>query len=218
MIQACIFDLDGVLVDTVGLHFDSWQKLTLMLGHQLPLTLKDKFRGASRMKSLNYILDHFSIDASDADKIKYCHLKNEYYQKSLVDIDKSIVLPGAEELLNELSKTNIKTALASASRNAKLIIAKLKLDHLFDAMVDATDVKETKPHPEVFLTAAERISCSPQNCIVFEDSPLGVQAAQTGGFMSIGLGKEINPESVDLHLNDLSNISWSSLEQSINNK
>ena len=211
MIQACIFDLDGVLVDTVGLHFESWQKLASSLGYELPLHLKNKFRGASRMKSLGYILDEFSIHANENDKAKFCHLKNKWYEESLANINEDIMLEGAKSLLLELSKSNIKVALASASKNAKLIIKKLKLDNLFDAMVDANDVTLTKPNPEVFLSAAKKINCKPSDCIVFEDSPLGVTAAQAGGFKSIGIGEEIDISTVDSHFHSLEGISWSDL-------
>jgi beta-phosphoglucomutase len=211
MIQACIFDLDGVLVDTVGLHFESWQKLASSLGYELPLHLKNKFRGASRMKSLGYILNEFSIHANDNDKAKFCHLKNKWYQESLENINEDIMLEGAKLLLLELSKSNIKVALASASKNAKLIIQKLKLDNLFDAMVDANDVTQTKPNPEVFLSAANKINCQPSDCIVFEDSPLGVTAAQTGGFKSVGIGDEIEVSTVDFHFKNLEDIPLSDI-------
>jgi len=206
MTQACIFDLDGVLVDTVGLHFESWSKLAKSLGHELPFELKDKFRGASRLKSLGYILDDLSITASEKDKIKFCHLKNKWYQQSLENINETIILDGAKDLLVELSNSNIKIALASASGNAKLIVQKLNLDYLFDALVDANDVKKTKPDPEVFLTAASQLNCKPANCIVFEDSPLGITAAIKGGFKSIGIGNEINKSTVDLHVSELSEL------------
>lgn len=215
MIQACIFDLDGVLVDTVGLHFESWYKMAQTLGYSLPNQLKDKFRGASRMKSLDYILEHFSINATEKDKIKLCHLKNEYYQKSLINISDDIILEGAKELLIELSQTQVKIALASASKNAKLIIQRLKLDGLFDTMVDANDVIKTKPNPEVFLTAATNINCQPSRCIVFEDSPLGVAAAFKGGFLSIGIGHEVNASSVSLHFNSMKNVSWKEISKAI---
>ena len=203
MIEAFIFDLDGVLVDTVDLHFDSWQKLANMLGHTIPIGLKDAFRGASRAKSLDIVLKHLELAATAEDREKYCDLKNDWYQESLSSISDDILLPGAKTLLYELSQSNKKVALASASKNAKLIIRKLNLDHYFDAMIDANDVVLTKPNPEVFLKASEEVKCHPKHALVFEDSPLGIQAAKTGGFRTVAIGTTELLPGADFYLNSL---------------
>lgn len=213
MTEACIFDLDGVLVDTIGLHFDSWQVLSHHLGHELPSSLRNAFRGASRLKSLQIVLDTLQLEATPSQKESYCEIKNIAYLKSLENITKSILLPGVDQLLEKLYKSNIKVGLASASGNAKNIINAIGINNYFDTMVDANDVTQTKPHPEVFLTAANNLDCSPSNCLVFEDSPLGIEAAIAGGFKSIGIGELNSLKKADLTILNLEHITFETIHE-----
>lgn len=204
MVEAYIFDFDGVLVDTVNLHFQSWQKLAHSLGHNLPAEMEDKFRGASRDKSLQLVLDKINISAKQHEKITFLKQKNDWFTQSLNDISEDILLPGSKELLLELKHKNLKIGLASASKNAVNIINRLKLGKYFDVMVDGNEVIKSKPHPEVFLKVADKLGCKPENCIVFEDSPLGVEAAAKGGFRVIGVGNHTVLKNTDSNIADLS--------------
>jgi beta-phosphoglucomutase len=197
MIKAVIFDLDGVLVDTMDLHFKSWVQLGHHLGFSFHESNKNKLRGASRFKSMEIVLEAGQISATPIEKKMYSEMKNNWYHDLLKDIDQSILLPGTIDSLEYLKKNNYKTALASASKNAKIIINKLNMQKYFDVMVDANDVLETKPDPEVFLKAAKLLKTAPKDCVVIEDSPLGIQAAKDGGFLCIGIGNKSGLKGAD---------------------
>jgi beta-phosphoglucomutase len=105
-------------------------------------------------------------------------------------MDASELLPDVERVLEFLTQKNQFITLGSASKNARPILDKVKITGVFDAIVDGNDVSKAKPNPEVFLKAARQTKSEPENCIVFEDSLAGIQAANVAGMMSIGIGDE----------------------------
>ena len=99
------------------------------------------------------------------------------------------ILPGSLEFLKELKEHGLKIAVASSSKNASTVLKVIGINHMFDAIVDGNQIRESKPDPEVFLIAAERIGLRPNECVVFEDAFSGIEAANAGGFVSVGIGK-----------------------------
>ncbi|MBT8189688.1 MAG: beta-phosphoglucomutase [Bacteroidia bacterium] len=192
MINACIFDLDGVLVDTARYHFLSWRKLASELHFTIEDEIEEQLKGISRMDSLEIILENGGYQASLEEKVEFARLKNEWYLDSINHMDEHETLPGVNDFLDELKKNNIGMAVGSASKNALTIIDKVHLDQYFKIIVDGNMVSKTKPDPEVFLTAAKSLDVKPENCIVFEDSYKGIEAANSGGFYSVGVGLESN--------------------------
>ncbi len=188
MIKGCIFDLDGVIVDTAKFHFKSWQDIAVQLGGQLSLEQNEKLKGVSRMGSLDFILKLNNISIPQEKKIKLAAQKNECYLKLIEDIDQSEMLPGILDFIKQLKKENYKIGLGSASRNAITILQKLKIDHYFEAQIDGNMVTKSKPDPEVFLKGAKGLDIYPSECIVFEDSIKGITAANQAGFISVGVG------------------------------
>jgi beta-phosphoglucomutase len=189
-LKACIFDLDGVLVDTARYHYQAWNRLADKLGFEISEEENEKLKGISRMESLDQILKLGGVTYSDDEKIKLAALKNSWYVELISDMDESELLEGVTTLLKELKKNDIKICLGSASKNAKSILKSTKIIKYFDALVDGTDTTQSKPDPQVFLIGAERLNLNPKDIIVFEDAVSGVQAANTGGFYSIGVGDE----------------------------
>jgi beta-phosphoglucomutase len=98
------------------------------------------------------------------------------------------ILPGAGAFLEECRHSGYKTALATASRNAAVIIELLKIAPLLDVVVDGNKVTHTKPDPEVFLTCASELGVPPASCVVFEDAEAGIEAARAGGMLAVGIG------------------------------
>jgi len=189
MIEACIFDLDGVIVDTAKYHFLAWQKLAQKLGITFTEVDNESMKGISRRASLDLLLSLGDETYGEHDIQKFLISKNVCYLELVEDMDDTEILPGVKELLLLLRKHNIKIALGSASKNARLILEKIGLTDYFDAIVDGNDVKNAKPDPEVFLTGAKLLDSPPARTIVWEDSAKGVDAALAGGFLAVGIGQ-----------------------------
>ena len=186
--KAFIFDLDGVIVDTAKYHFLAWQKLAQELGIEFTPEHNEELKGVSRVRSLDIILALGNIEASQEDKNKWLTQKNEDYLSYLVDMDESEILPGVLPVLEFIKEKKQLIALGSASKNARPILEKTGILHFFDAIVDGNDVANAKPDPEVFLRAAKLVNADNKNCIVFEDSVAGIQAANIANMISVGIG------------------------------
>ncbi|VXC26801.1 Beta-phosphoglucomutase [Flavobacterium sp. 9AF] len=191
-----IFDLDGVIVDTAKYHFLAWQRLASQLGIDFTPEHNEQLKGVSRVRSLDIILALGNIKASAEDKEKWLVQKNSEYLSYIDSINQSEILPGVLTVLNYLKEYNQNIVLGSASKNARPILEKTGIIHYFKAIVDGNDVTNAKPDPEVFLQGAKRMDAIPSNCIVFEDSVAGIQAANIAQMTSIGIGeKEILHEA-----------------------
>lgn len=186
--KAFIFDLDGVIVDTAKYHFLAWQKLAQELGIEFTPEHNEELKGVSRVRSLDIILALGNVQASQEDKNKWLIQKNEEYLSYLVDMDESELLPGVINVLEFIKEKKQLIALGSASKNARPILEKTGILHFFDAVVDGNDVANAKPDPEVFLRAAKLVNANNKNCIVFEDSVAGIQAANIANMISVGIG------------------------------
>ena len=187
--KAFIFDLDGVIVDTAKYHYLAWKKIANELDIDFTHEHNELLKGVSRVRSLDIILDLGKIEASQEDKDKWLFEKNENYLSYLVDMDDSEILPGVLPILKYLKEKKQLIALGSASKNARPILEKTGTLDYFDAIVDGNDVSNAKPDPEVFLLAAKLLGIKPEDSIVFEDSVAGIQAANIGGMISVGIGE-----------------------------
>ncbi len=187
--KAFIFDLDGVIVDTAKYHYLAWKKIADKLAIEFTLEHNELLKGVSRVRSLDIILDLGKIEASQEDKDKWLLEKNENYLSYLVDMDDSEILPGVLPILKYLKEKKQLIALGSASKNARPILEKTGTLDYFDAIVDGNDVSNAKPDPEVFLLAAKLLGIKPEDSVVFEDSVAGIQAANIGGMLSVGIGE-----------------------------
>jgi len=188
MIKACIFDLDGVIVDTAKYHFIAWRQLANALGFDFGHEDNEKLKGISRMDSLNHILSWGNVQKSAEEKIRLATQKNEVYRSYILQMDKSEILPGVLDFLESLKAKGIKMAIGSASKNAPTIIQQLELADYFPVIIDGSKVSKSKPDPEVFLKAATELDVLPTESIVFEDAEAGIEAAIAGGFYPIGVG------------------------------
>ncbi len=215
MNQKCfIFDLDGVIVDTAKYHYLAWQKIAHQLGIEFTPEHNEELKGVSRVRSLDLILALVNMEASQEDKNKWLVQKNEDYLSYLVNMDESEILPGVLPVLIYLKENNQKIVLGSASKNAKPILEKAKIIDYFDAIVDGNDVSNAKPDPEVFIQGAKKVNFSNEQCIVFEDSVAGIQAANIAGMTSVGIGEEtilheaqyVFPDFTHIDLNFIQNL------------
>ncbi|MBK8700015.1 MAG: beta-phosphoglucomutase [Saprospiraceae bacterium] len=213
MIRGCIFDLDGVIVDTAKYHYLAWKRMASLLGVAFTEEDNEHLKGVSRMQSLQYILNKGGIKCSDEDKQKYAKAKNEWYVDYISTIDETEILPGAQELLIDLKKNNVGIALGSASKNAKPLLKNIHLIDFFDFISDGNSTEKSKPDPDVFLIAAKGLNLQPAYCIVFEDSVKGIEAALKGGFRSMGIGDKNVLNGAEHTMPGLSGLSWEVLEK-----
>lgn len=187
--HAAIFDLDGVIVDTAKYHYLAWKRLAGELGFDFTEKDNERLKGVSRVRSLEILLEIGGLTLDDETRSKLAARKNDWYVEYISHMDASEILPGAAEYLHSLRAKGIKTALGSASKNAPLILERLGISSLFDAIVDGNKVSRAKPDPEVFLRAAEELHILPAKCVVFEDAEAGIEAAHRARMGAVGIGR-----------------------------
>lgn len=204
--KGIIFDLDGVIVDTVKFHYQAWRKLANDLGFDITKDQNEELKGISRESSMEKVVKWGKIKLSRDQFLEQMAIKNENYLSSISTMSEKDILPGVSKILDHLRNNQIPVALGSASKNARIILEKLDLHRRFDAVVDGNDVSKAKPDPEVFFIAASILQIEPHNCIVFEDSQAGVQAANTAGMVSIGIGDKNILTQADYVFKDFSEI------------
>jgi beta-phosphoglucomutase len=185
---ACIFDLDGVIVDTARYHFLAWKKLADKLGIDFTEEDNERLKGVSRMASLEIILGIGNLMLNESTKLEYATLKNNWYVDYISKMTSDEILPGSVEFIKELRAAGIRVAIGSASKNTPMILDRVGIRELFDAVADGNIVRKAKPDPDVFLKAAEMVHANPEACVVFEDALAGVKAALNAGMLCVGIG------------------------------
>ncbi len=186
--KGVIFDLDGVIVTTDDCHYLAWKKMADEEGIYFDRIINERLRGVSRMESLAIILEKASKDYSDAEKQEMAARKNGYYVEMIKKIEKTAILPGALEFCDKFKSNGIKIAIGSSSKNARIILDQIGLGDYFDAVADGNDIKNSKPDPEVFLVAANRLGLAPKDCLVVEDANAGVDAGLAAGMDVLAVG------------------------------
>lgn len=189
-IKACLFDLDGVIVDTAKFHYIAWRQLANDLGFDLSEEENEKLKGISRMESLEIILAIGGVELSEEEKLKRAADKNTRYLELCMQMTPDDTLPGVRRFLDELKSAAVKTGLGSASKNAKVILERIDMLSYFETIVDGNRVTKGKPDPQVFLMGAEDLQTLPENCVVFEDAVAGVQSAKAAGMLAVGIGEK----------------------------
>lgn len=188
--KAFIFDLDGVITDSAEYHYLAWKALGEDLGISFDRAFNEILKGVSRTESLERILrlGGRENDFSAEEKELLANKKNEHYVSLISKITSADILPGIEMFLEELKEAGYKIGMASASKNAQMVTSQLGLLELFDHIVDAATVIHSKPHPEVFLKAAEALRVDPKDCVGIEDAIAGITAIHEAGMFAVGIG------------------------------
>lgn len=207
LIAAVIFDLDGVITNTVYFHYLSWQRLADEEGIPFDkLTHDSGMLGLNREDALYYLLGDRQLDVDRQQA--WLARKNHHYLELINELNSEHLLPGIKHLLEELAAARVKIALGSSSKNAELVLKKLEIDRFFDFIADGHSVPRLKPAPDVFLHAAAGLKVHPANCLVVEDAPAGVAAGLAAGMLVLGVGPYERLHGASLVLPTLGNISW----------
>ena len=211
-----IFDLDGVIVDTAKYHYLAWHKLAKELGFEFTKEQNELFKGVSRKRCLEILLDIGNISATQEQFDTWMVEKNVDYLAYIEKMDASEILPDVPRVLEYLKKKNVPIALGSASKNARPILEKVDLLPYFDSIVDGNSVTKAKPDPEVFLIAASNLGVTASSCVVFEDAVAGIQAANAANMISIGIGEDTILNEANYNFKDFTEISDEFLELLLN--
>lgn len=215
MKKGFIFDLDGVIVDTAKYHYLAWKKLANELGFEFTAAQNELFKGVSRKRCLEILLDIGNRKATQKEFDTWMVEKNVDYLEYIKNMDASEILPDVPKILAYLKQNNIPIALGSASKNAQPILEKVGLLHYFDTIVDGNNVTKAKPDPEVFLLAAKQLGVNADACIVFEDAVAGVEAANSAKMISIGIGDKNVLSEAQFNFTDFTEISIDFIQELI---
>lgn len=195
-----IFDLDGVICSTDEYHFRAWKALADRLGIPFDREDNNRQRGVSRMESLEILLEKSDKAYSMEEKLAFAQEKNELYRTLLGAMSPADLSPEVKNTLCALREKGLKLAIGSSSKNTPFILERIGLGDFFDAVADGNCITHSKPHPEVFLKAAEGIGLAPDVCLVVEDAKAGVEAAVAGGFDCAAMGDAKDDPRATWHL------------------
>jgi beta-phosphoglucomutase len=212
-ITAVIFDLDGVITNTLDFHYRSWQRLMAEEGIDFNDSLHEGILGRNREDSLTYLLGDRRVSAAEYQSL--LDRKNKYYLDSIANLNQTNLLPGISELLPELHQSGIKVALGSSSKNAKIVLERLGVIDLFDAIVDGNQISQPKPAPETFINAAKSLGAAPADCLVVEDAAAGVAAALAAQMWVLGVGPKERLQSAHAIFPSLAGIGWQDIVDKI---
>jgi beta-phosphoglucomutase len=185
MTRAVLWDMDGTLIDSAEYHWITWHDTLAELGVALTREAFNGWFGSRNDRILRrYFGDDFPLD----EIARIGELKESRY-RTLVRDHGIVLLPGVEGWLRTLQQAAWRQAVASSAppANIDVLIEVLKLQRVFDGTVSAEEVAHGKPHPDVFLRAAEKLGVRPARCVVVEDAPVGVEAGRRGGMRTIGI-------------------------------
>lgn len=188
-LRGVIFDLDGVIVTIDRFHYQAWKQLADELGFKFDEKVNHQLRGVARVDSLKIIYRHNRKRLpDDATFEAQCARKNARYIDLVSQMTADDVLPGSTELLVALESAGIRAGVASASKNAALVLERTALAEHFDAVVDGCAANKSKPDPQCFLLAALRLGVAPWDCIGVEDATVGIEAIHAAGMVALGIG------------------------------
>ena len=210
--------MDGVIVDTAKYHYLAWKKLANELGFDFTEEQNELFKGVSRKRCLEILLDIGKVKATQEQFDAWMAEKNDDYLRYIENMDASEILPDVTKVLKYLKSKEVPIALGSASKNAKPILEKVGLLSYFDVIVDGNSVTKAKPDPEVFLIAARKLGVRAKDCVVFEDAVAGIEAANNAEMTSIGIGDARVLSGADYNFKDFTEIDFSFFENLMNTK
>lgn len=187
MIKACIFDFDGVIVDSEKYHHMAWQWVAEEIGTSISYVEYAPLKSAGRKVVIPYLFEKAGKPLQQSDYEKFWHIREEKIAVAIAQLNERDIMDGVVEFIRMLKSRGIKCAVASASASSHRVAQRFGLFELFDAFVDGKAALPPKPQPEIFLHAAKLLDVEPSECVVFEDSINGVLGAKNAGMKCIGV-------------------------------
>ena len=187
--KAVIYDLDGVITDTAHYHYLAWKRLAEGEGVHFDEAFNEHLKGIDRMGSLDLILAGAPRSYTQEEKLALADAKNRHYVELISTMSAADLLPGAVDALDAVRAAGLKVGLASVSKNAFTVLEHLGIRERFDDVVDAATLTHSKPHPEIFLTAARHLGVAAAECLGIEDAVAGVASIKGAGMFALGIGK-----------------------------
>jgi beta-phosphoglucomutase len=187
-LAAAIFDLDGVLADSAKAHYAAWKRLAIELSIEFDEHHNEALKGVDRMGSLRLILALGGREMSEAEMELLAARKNVYYLEAANRVSPADLLPGARRLIADAKAAGLRCAVASASRNAPLLLDRLGIADEFSFVADAGAVSRPKPAPDIFLACADALGVAPACAVGFEDARAGIAAIKAAGMMAVAIG------------------------------
>jgi len=205
--KAIIFDLDGVICHTDHYHYLAWKEIADKLGIYFDEVINNRLRGVSRMESLEIILERYEgVPLSQEVKLIYAEEKNILYKQLLQKMSPLDLSKEVKDTLDKLRAQDIKQAIGSSSKNARLILKQIGLENYFDEISDGNNIHNSKPNPEVFIIAAQYLKVSPSDCLVVEDALAGLEAAIAGGMDCAAIGDAVKSKQATYNLTRFSDL------------
>jgi len=205
---AAIFDMDGTLIDNTPYHYKSWQALFKKYGKD-ELSRQTYYTEISGVPIMETLKRLFGAGRNSADLKVLLNEKEEFYRQEYAP--HLIAIKGLENFLSELKSNGVKMAMATSAtlEDIDFILNKIPIRDDFDEIVNSAMVSKSKPNPDIFLKAAEKLNMPPERCIVFEDSLAGIKAGNSAGMKVVGIttghpAHKLQP--VDLVINDYADL------------
>ncbi|MCS7041749.1 MAG: HAD family phosphatase [Bryobacteraceae bacterium] len=176
---AFLFDMDGVLIESTGMHTRAWEEY--LARHGIPSAgVMEKMLGKRNDQIVRVL---WGPEITEDEVFRHGAEKERLYRELMEPVFEEHVVKGVREFVLAASAAGVPCALATNAEpaNVEFVLGRTGLRDCFRAIVDGHQVQRPKPDPEVFLTAAARLGVPPHNCIIFEDSPGGLEAARASG-------------------------------------
>lgn len=189
MAKGCIFDFDGVVMDSERYHYEAWKEVADHVG--LEFTEQDyfPFKSTGRQIIIDYMIKRSGKKYTPQLYDEMYRLRAEAYGGRADKLTADMTINGVREFLQLLRDNNILCAVASASASAGILIKRFGLDKYFDTVLDGTSPLPPKPNPAIYLECAKRLNLDPSRCAVFEDALCGVEGALSAGMHTVGVGR-----------------------------
>jgi len=212
ILKGVIFDLDGIIVNTVPIHFKAWKKMFSEYG--IKFTFEDYKKyvdGIPRIEGCRAIMKNYPESV-----INEAAEEKQRYFREFIEKEKIPTFESTMEFMKELKENGIKISVLSSSKNSPFILKKIGIYDMLDAEVNGNDITKGKPDPEIVSKILEKLKLKNDEVVVFEDAILGVRAAKNAGCFCIGVDRYNNPlrlKEADFIISDLSEIDLKKLKE-----
>ncbi|MCH3966806.1 MAG: HAD hydrolase-like protein [Bacilli bacterium] len=206
MIQAVIFNIDGVIADTDEYHYRSWKSVAEEEGIPFDRSVYNQMRGTNRMDCVALMAKRANKNYTEEEKIAISDKKNAIYQNFLTQLTEMDCPEEVRSTVEFLKKNGIKVAIGTASTNCETILSKIKMEHVFDVVVDGNDVDVARHDSVIFDKIAKALALSPKDILVVEDGFSAIKAAKEGGYKTAGVKEAASYYQTDYPLVTISDI------------